>query len=492
MELALTRARRADPSTLAADLVVVTVPNPPALAGPAAAVDALVGGAVTRSVEDAEVTGRAGEVVVFHGAGTEGPRRIAVVGVGEGRPEDWRAAGTAAGRRAVELRAATAAVALPDGVDGAAAAAFAEGVGQGAHRDDRFRGARADDEPPRTTLGRLIVAGGAARDRDLRRAERVMAAVAAARELADTPANLLTPSDLAVRAETLAADTPAMSAEILEPKALRKLGAGALLAVAQGSDEPARMIVLRYRPAKAARRGGVLGLVGKAVTFDSGGLSIKPASGMEEMKLDMAGGAAVINGIVLVARLGLPLETLAVVPATENLPSGHAVRPGDVVTAMNGKTIEVLNTDAEGRLILADGLTYAARSGATRLLDLATLTGGIVVALGGVYSGLFGSDPDWTELVRQAGEESGDLAWPMPLHPGYAPLFRSRVADFANSSSKREATAVYAAQFLREFTEGVPWCHVDIAGTAMRDGRATGAGVPLIGAVAERLARGRR
>src|SRR5262249_47177530 len=152
--------------------------------------------------------------------------------------------------------------------------------------------------------------------------------------------------------------------------------------------------------------------------------------------------------------------------------------------------IEVLNTDAEGRLILADGLTHAARLGATRLLDLATLTGGIVVALGRVYSGLFGSDPSWTEMVREAGEESGDLVWPMPLHPDYASLYRSRVADLANSSSKREATAVYAAQFLREFTEGLPWCHIDIAGTAMRDMRATGVGVRLIGAVAERLARG--
>ena len=487
----LTRTRRADPTALAADLVLVPVPKPPELTGPSAAADALLAGAVARSVEDDEVTGRAGEVVVFHAAGGEGPRRIAVVGVGEGRPEDWRAAGLAAGRRAADLRAQSAAVALPDGVDGRAATAFAEGVGQGAHRDDRFRRAPADDEPPPRRLERLVVAGGAARERDLRRAELVMDAVAATRELADAPANMLTPSDLAERAEALAADIPGLSADVLEPKALRKLRAGALLAVAQGSDEPARMIVLRYTPARAARRGGVLGLVGKAVTFDSGGLSIKPAAGMEEMKMDMSGGAAVINGIALVARLGLPLETLAVVPATENLPSGHAVRPGDVVTAMNGKTIEVLNTDAEGRLILADGLTHAARLGATRLLDLATLTGGIIVALGRVYSGLFGSDPAWTEMVREAGEESGDLVWPMPLHPDYASLYRSRVADLANSSSKREATAVYAAQFLREFTEGLPWCHLDIAGTAMRDMRATGVGVRLIGAVAERLARGR-
>ena len=216
--------------------------------------------------------------------------------------------------------------------------------------------------------------------------------------------------------------------------------------------------------------------MGKAVTFDTGGISIKPSGGMEEMKLDMAGGAAVLHGTALVAALGLPVEILAVVPATENMPSGHAVKPGDVLTALNGRTIEVINTDAEGRLILADGLAYAAREGATRLIDMATLTGAIVVALGEVYAGLFGSDDDWTALVRAAAEESGDLAWPMPLHERYRPLIESKVADLTNSSNKRQAGAVYAAQFLREFTDGLPWCHLDIAGTGMVDGQGAGLG----------------
>ena len=187
--------------------------------------------------------------------------------------------------------------------------------------------------------------------------------------------------------------------------------------------------------------------MGKAVTFDTGGISIKPASGMEEMKLDMAGGAAVIEGVGLIAQLGVPVEVVAVVPATENMPSGTATRPGDVVRALNGKTIEVINTDAEGRLVLADALTYAATvAGATRLLDFATLTGAIVVALGEVYAGLFGSDEAWTEAVRAAGVASGDLCWPMPLHPGYAPLIKSKVADLSNAAAKRQAGAVYAAQ----------------------------------------------
>jgi leucyl aminopeptidase len=323
---------------------------------------------------------------------------------------------------------------------------------------------------------------------DLARADRVVAAVNGARDLADTPANHLTPTLLAERARELADAVPGLTCTVLGRSRLEKLGAGALLGVARGSAEPPKMIVLRYRPSDVARPGEVLGLVGKAVTFDTGGISIKPAAHMEDMKLDMGGGAAVLEGAALVAALGLPVEVLAVVPATENMPGGTAMKPGDVVTAMNGRTIEVVNTDAEGRLILADALTYCARQGATRMVDFATLTGAIVVALGEVYAGLFGSDDDWTALVREAAEESGDLAWPMPMHKGYAPLIESRVADLSNSSNKRQAGPVYAAQFLREFTEGLPWCHVDIAGTGMVDGRGTGFGVRLILAVAERLA----
>lgn len=247
------------------------------------------------------------------------------------------------------------------------------------------------------------------------------------------------------------------------------------------------MIVMRWSPPKAAK-GQVLGLVGKAVTFDTGGISIKPSNGMEDMKMDMTGGAIAIEGIAAIAKLGLPIEVLAVIPSAENMPDGRAIKPGDVVTAMNGKTIEVANTDAEGRLILADGLTYAARNGATHLVEFSTLTGAIVVALGEVYAGLFGSDAEWTEQVRAAAEASGDLAWPMPLHEGYRPLITSSVADLANAAKKRQAGAVYAAMFLREFTEGLPFCHVDIAGTAMSNGACTGYGLRLLATLAEDLA----
>jgi leucyl aminopeptidase len=248
--------------------------------------------------------------------------------------------------------------------------------------------------------------------------------------------------------------------------------------------------VMRHRPPKAKRTTReVLGLVGKAVTFDSGGVSIKPSAGMHEMKMDMAGGAAVIAAMGLIAEMEVPAEVIAVVPSTENMVNGTAMKPGDVFTAMNGKTIEVINTDAEGRLILADALTYCARQGATRMMDMATLTGAIVVAIGEVYAGLFGSDPAFTDLVRDAGEDTGDLCWPMPLHPGYDELVASSVADLSNSAKKRQAGAVYAARFLRDFTEGRPWCHVDVAGTAMQGDHASGFGVRLAADVAQRVAR---
>jgi leucyl aminopeptidase len=480
--------KSADPRSVKADLLVVTVPQDDgALAGPAAAVDAALGGVVARALADRELTGKPGSLAIFHAGQGLGAPRVAVVGRGGGDAEGWRAAGEAAGRRADALHAASAALALPDDAGAEEARAFAEGAGLGAYRFDRFR-TREEEGSPRTRLGRLTVVGGRARAKDLARAERTVAAVDAVRDLGNTPGSHLTPAGLADHAAALAAATPGLECTVLDEKALRKLKAGALLGVARGSHEPPRMIVLRYRPKRPARRGEVLGLVGKAVTFDSGGVSIKPSSGMEDMKMDMAGGAAVIEGTGLVAALGLPVELLAVVPATENLPSGHATKPGDVVTAMNGTTVEVINTDAEGRLILADGLVYAAREGATRLLDLATLTGAILVALGDVHAGLFGSDPAWTDEVRRAAEASGERVWELPLHPDYAPLIKSKVADLSNASNKRQAGSIYAAQFLREFTDGKPWCHLDVAGTAMRDGAATGWGVRLIVALAERLA----
>ena len=239
---------------------------------------------------------------------------------------------------------------------------------------------------------------------------------------------------------------------------------GAFAAVAQGSVAEPRLIVLRYRPPGAA--GPHLGYVGKAVTFDTGGISIKPAAKMQEMKFDMSGGAAVLEATEAIARLGLPVTLTAVVPSTENMPSGSAVKPGDIVTAMNGKTIEVNNTDAEGRLILADALAYAVELGAERLVDIATLTGAVLFALGHTYAGLWSNDDGWFEQVRAAGDRSGELGWRMPLHPEYFDLTKGTVADLQNAAEQRVAQSNYAAEFLRQFVDERPWVHVDIAGTA--------------------------
>jgi leucyl aminopeptidase len=267
---------------------------------------------------------------------------------------------------------------------------------------------------------------------------------------------------------------------------------GGLVAVSKGSDEEPRLIVLRY----AGDGGGeTLGVVGKAVTFDTGGISIKPAGSMHEMKMDMSGGAAVLEALGAIAELEVPIDIAAVIPATENMPSGTATKPGDIITQLNGKTVEVNNTDAEGRLILADALTYCVRDlGADRVIDLATLTGGVVVALGSTYAALVSNDDQWAERVRHAADEAGELAWRLPLHAEYKELTKGTVADLTNASTKRKASTIYAASFLEEFVDGKPWAHLDIAGTAWDVGReyvgngATGYGVRLLVRLARDLA----
>jgi len=483
----IVQRRAPDIGSARAELVAVPLTAKGTLPTSAADLDRRMGKALGRAVSSGLVTGKSGASVLVPAPDGMGPRAVVLLGVGEGGRDDWESAGRSLGKRASEARARRAAVILPAAAKPAQMRALVEGVEAGAYRYDRFR---ADDPERPPELAELALVGGGAARGDVARVAATVLAVQRARDLVNTPANHLTPPDLAARARQLATSTPGLTCTVLDEPALRRIKAGALLAVAKGSAEPPRMIVLHYAP-RGAAKGELLGLVGKAMTFDSGGISIKPSSGMEEMKMDMGGGAAVIEGAGLIAAMGLPVPFIAVVPSAENMPSGTAVKPGDVVTAMNGKTIEVINTDAEGRLILADALTYAVGEGATRLVDMATLTGAIVVAIGSVYAGLFGSDPGWTETVRAAGEASGDICWPMPLHKGYDPLIRSKVADLSNSSNKREAGAVYAAQFLREFTDGKPWCHIDVAGTAMKEGRGTGFGVRLIGELATRLAAAR-
>jgi leucyl aminopeptidase len=250
---------------------------------------------------------------------------------------------------------------------------------------------------------------------------------------------------------------------VLDERRLEELGMGLLLGVARGSEEPPRLIIARYEPA-GAPKAPVLGLVGKGVTFDTGGISIKPADGMERMKDDMAGGAAVIAALRAIALEGLPIRAMAVVPATENMPSGTATKPGDVHRGASGITVEINNTDAEGRLILGDALWYAKQQGATHLIDVATLTGACIVALGKITTGLFATD-GWSEVLVQAAKRGGEKMWPMPLFDEYRESLKSEIADMLNSPG-RAGGAITAAMFLKEFVGTTPWAHLDIAGTA--------------------------
>jgi leucyl aminopeptidase len=287
-----------------------------------------------------------------------------------------------------------------------------------------------------------------------------------ARELANEPGNTLTPREFARRTAAIAGEA-GVSVEILDEQRIEELGMGLLLGVARGSSEPPRLIVFRWDP-PGARQSPVLGLVGKGITFDTGGISIKPAEKMEMMKDDMSGGAAVACAMRAIGLLKAPMRVGGVVPATENMPGGRAIKPGDILKSAAGKTVEVINTDAEGRLILGDGLWYARRLGATHLVDVATLTGAIVVALGKITTGLFGNSPEWLDVVRRVADRAGDRVWPMPLFDEYRDQIKSDIADIMNTGG-RPAGSITAAMFLKEFTDDVPWAHLDIAGTAWAD-----------------------
>jgi leucyl aminopeptidase len=287
------------------------------------------------------------------------------------------------------------------------------------------------------------------------------------RNLVNEPANLLPPSKMAAAARQMAFEF-GLECEVLEQSQMAELGMGALLGVSQGSAEPPAFIVIGYRPANKPTSQAHLGLVGKGVTFDTGGISIKPSDGMEKMKYDMAGGAAMIGAMRAIAQLKPAIPVTAFIPCVENMPGSKAQRPGDIVTAMSGKTIEVLNTDAEGRLILADALAYARKQGCTHLVDAATLTGAIVVALGHLNVGLFSNDDAMRDRVLQASKAEGERMWPMPLDDDYKEYLKSAFADMGNIGG-RWGGAITAAMFLKEFAEETPWVHLDIAGTAWMD-----------------------
>jgi leucyl aminopeptidase len=457
----------------ALELDLVIVPwfegeGPDAVAG----VDSASRGEVARALNSREFTARPFE---FFAAAVNDPswrpRRLALAGAGKREAFDSdlaRRMATAAGLWARQRRVGHAGFVLRANAAREGAQQMARAVAEGFTLAE-FDGGRyktMDHDVAATPAWTLIlgderlareVADATARGRLLGECSNM------ARELANEPGNTLTPREFASRAAALAGDA-GVQVEVLDEHRIEALGMGLLLGVARGSSEPPRLLVMRHEPPGAPAH-PVLGLVGKGITFDTGGISIKPADGMERMKDDMAGGAAVVCAMRAIALSKAPMRVIGIVPTTENMPGGRAVKPGDVLRSASGKTVEVINTDAEGRLVLGDGLWYARELGATHLVDVATLTGACVVALGKLTSGLFGTPQPWVEQIRRVAARAGDRVWPMPLVEEYRDQLKSEIADFTNTGG-RPAGSITAALFLKEFTGGLPWAHLDIAGTA--------------------------
>ncbi len=400
-------------------------------------------------------------------------KRWLLVGLGkhsEFTPERARVAASAVRERARELSTVSLCWQTPRDTPPEVAGALVEGTILSDYRFERHKSAPATSENKPKSLERLIVSSADDLSEPVTEAALVAEAANAARDLQNRPANDLTPTALAAHAEALAREIDGLSVEVEGRDGIVARGMGAFAAVAQGSYEEPALITLRYEGPNAG--GPLLGFVGKAVTFDSGGISLKPGAKMAEMKFDMSGGAAVIEAVAAIARLRLPVRLVGVVGATENLPSGRSVKPGDIVTAANGKTIEVNNTDAEGRLVLADCLCHAVGEGAERLVDLATLTGAVIVALGSTYAGLMSNDDALATQISAAGERTGEIVWRLPLHEEYDALIKGTYGDFDNAPEGRKAGTIVGATFLANFVGETPWAHLDIAGSAWDLGRA--------------------
>jgi len=474
---------------LAGQCLLVTAESGGKLGAAARAVDASHGGVIAAAIARGDLTGKSAQVVSL----ADGSTRIVVVGLGklaEASEGSW----LKAMRAGLETVLASAAEELVVCLDGKAvrrrdhcwyASQIAQMVMLAAYRSDHLKSRR--EEPAK--LGKLAVwvegdAERAAAARGLKQGKAIGEGANLARELGDLPANVCTPTYLAERAQALA-KSAGLKAQVFDEKAIAKLGMGSFLSVARGSAEPPRFIVLRYQG--AAKDEAPVALVGKGVTFDTGGISIKPSGDLDEMKYDMCGAAAVLGTLLAVSSLKLAINVVGVIPATENMPGGKATKPGDIVTSLSGQTIEILNTDAEGRLILCDALTYTKdKIKPVLAIDIATLTGACVIALGHVASGLYSNDDKLAKELLDAGHTAWDRAWHMPLWDDYQQQLSSNFADVANIGG-RPAGSVTAACFLSRFTRKMKWAHLDIAGTAWVSGKAKGATGRPVGLLAEFL-----
>ena len=466
-------------ATLSVDCLVLGVFEEAQLGAQGASVDAACGGRLRKLLARGDFAGRMGETLLVADLPGIAASHVLLTGMGSAKQlqrRTWRKAWSAAASALARTRITSCAVALDrpetrELDDYYLGRAVAELTGAALYRINDLKTAR---KPPPPALKKVLagpVRRAAAAERGLAHGEAVASAQSVQRDLANLPGNICTPVYLAEQARALAKRHASLRVRVLDEPAIRREKMGCLLAVAQGSHQPPRFIVLEYQGAKKLPPPIVL--IGKGVTFDSGGISLKDPPGMDEMKFDMSGAGTVIAALTLAAQLRLPLHIVGLIAAVENMPGGRAVKPGDIVTSASGQTVEILNTDAEGRLILSDALHYARRFHPAVVVDIATLTGACVVALGHHHSGLMSNDAALVRELLEAGQRADDRCWQLPLTEEYAEQLKSNFADFANIGG-RDGGAITAAMFLGKFTQGLKWAHLDIAGTAYQSGAAKG------------------
>lgn len=438
--------------------------------------DKMTGGLIASVFKTEEFSGEAGQTALLRFApkGAVKASRLLLVGVGDEADYSTHAVARLAGTatRYLKKRNIKTFALLPRG--NAEAAETAQNAVQGVITSqfelDKYK---TRDKGDKILTGFTVCVEGASAasmKNGVARGQAIGESMNFTRDLANEPPNILTPTEMGKRAQAMAKET-GLKCEILDEARMTKMGMGSLMSVSYGSAQEAKMIVLRYTPAKStARKGDLLALVGKGITFDTGGISLKPGEGMDAMKYDMSGGATVLGTMRAIALLKPTVPVIGVVAAVENMPDGKASRPSDIVTAMTGKTVEILNTDAEGRLVLADAVAYAEREGATRIVDMATLTGAVIIALGDLNTGIMGNDQGLVDEIVECGKDVGEGFWQLPVSPEYSKQIRSDIADIKNIGPRGKAGTIMGAVFIQEFVDKAKWAHLDIAGTAWADG----------------------
>jgi len=473
MKITLTDAK---PDKIKADALVVFLFEGEKPKGEIERLDKAISSSMTEAISLGDFKGKLYEVGSFYTHGKAGAKRILVVGLGKRKTfgeEYYRNVAGAGCKYALKLGVKSMAFVL---TEGQSAEDVIEGAGLAAFNPEIYK----TKNKKKDSLEEIIIAGKSDLQ-TIKHSQVVVEAINWVRKIINEPANLMAPKEMVEEAKKIAREHK-LDLEILSEVEAAKKGMGAFVGIAKGSEEPSYMVTFKYKPLRVLRplRGlkvsplnevPTLAVVGKGITFDSGGISIKPSEKMHEMKMDMSGAAAVFGFMKIVGQLKPKVNVIGVTPLTENLPGGRALKPGDVVTAYNGKTIEVINTDAEGRVVLADALSYAAKLGATHIVDLATLTGAVLVALGSEAAGILGRPENWVEEVKKAAKEAGERVWELPIYPEHKELLKSDIADLANIPPVRGAGVIAGAVFLREFVpEKLPWAHLDITGTAWLSG----------------------